>query len=154
MGLCPWPAQDVVFQVLTPQSQERPLHPFSPSPGLPCGTAHRLGTNSPPIEPDWPCLGRSRKQTDSGGRAAESLGNLLGLGMHWGGWRSWAGSSPPEHADHPPPTSRIKTQPGRASVFLHFPHQVLAFDSYQGQNPWVLASPSDGNQFFQGPPPP
>lgn len=82
MGLCPWPAQDVVFQVLTPQSQERPLHPFSPSPGLPCGTDHRLGTNSPPIEPDWPCLGWSRKQTDSGGRAAESLGNLLGLGMH------------------------------------------------------------------------
>lgn len=56
-------AQDVVFQVLTPQSQTLPLQPqgvtllLFPSPSLPCGTTHRLGTSSPCTEPGRPCLG-------------------------------------------------------------------------------------------------
>lgn len=38
-----------------------------PSPSLPCGTAYRLGTSSPCIEPGWPCLGWN-KRTQEGGQ--------------------------------------------------------------------------------------
>lgn len=74
VGLGPWPAQDVVFQVLTPQSQGWPCchQPscFSPPPACHVALPTSWGQAAlvlSRVSPVWGGAG----QTDSGGRAAE-----------------------------------------------------------------------------------
>lgn len=89
------------------------------------------------------------RQTQEGGQ----LGNWVTYwgwacaGCVWGGWRSWAGPSPPEHAD-PTYLQNKESQPGGLAS-LSFISQFLAFWFSPGQSPgsWL---PSQTDTILSG----